>query len=126
LLRSPPSTALQEKGLPARLDFPERTVKLFGGRGMPIRVSLSQSDGDLIVRLPTEVSFPPQVREVIVERQGAGYVVTPVDLAWDDFCEAPGCDFPDRDQPLDQRRESFDGTHGEESRRDEGAKPPSA
>jgi virulence-associated protein VagC len=85
---------------------------------MLIRVSLNQSDGSLIVRLPEEVSFPSRVREVMVARQGAGYVVTPTESTWDDFFARPGCDFPDRDQPKGPGQESI-----EEPDRD--AKPPS-
>jgi antitoxin VapB len=91
---------------------------------MLARVSLSQSDGDLIVCLPEEVAFPSQVREVVITRQGAGYVLTPAESAWDDFFEAPSCDFPERDQPKDQRRETFDVVPCED--RDGGTQPPSA
>lgn len=49
------------------------------------------------VRLPKDVAFPPEVKEVRVIRQGKARLVVPVDALWDDFFARPGIDFPDRE-----------------------------
>ena len=59
------------------------------------------------VRLPKEVAFPPDVREVAVLRDGARRVIVPVDALWDEFFAAPGIDLPDRLQPPAGTREAF-------------------
>lgn len=59
------------------------------------------------VRLPKEVAFPPDVREVAVLRDGARRVIVPVDALWDEFFAASGIDLPERLQPPAETREAF-------------------
>ena len=74
---------------------------------MPVRTTVFQSNRSQAVRLPKDVAFPEGVREVIVLREGRRRVVGPADSVWDDFFDSPGVDFPDREQPAAQERESF-------------------
>lgn len=58
------------------------------------------------VRLPKDVAFPPDVKEVRIIRQGKSRVIVPVDSSWDEFFASPGIDFPDREpQGTPQERE---------------------
>ncbi|UEM06957.1 antitoxin (plasmid) [Skermanella rosea] len=74
---------------------------------MAIRTSLFLSNRSQAVRLPKDVAFPPNVREVVILREGSRRVIVPADSLWDDFFNSPGVDFPDRDQPATQEREAF-------------------
>jgi len=74
---------------------------------MPSRTSLFLSNRSQAVRLAKEVAFPPDVREVVVFKEGARRVIVPGDAAWDDFFDAPGIDFPEREQPPRQVREDL-------------------
>ena len=74
---------------------------------MAVRTTLFQSNRSQAVRLPKDVSFPPNVREVVILREGSRRVIVPADSVWDDFFDALGIDFPDRDQPAVQERETF-------------------
>jgi antitoxin VapB len=71
------------------------------------RTTLFQTNRSQAVRLPKEVAFPPEVREVIILRDGARRIIAPAHSAWDDFFDAPGVDIGDRDQPPVQPRETF-------------------
>lgn len=74
---------------------------------MPVRTTLFQSNRTQAVRLPKDVAFPGDVREVLIVREGDRRVIVPADRAWDDFFASPGVEFPDRDQPTPEERESF-------------------
>jgi antitoxin VapB len=74
---------------------------------MAVRTTLFQSNRSQAVRLPKDVSFPPNVREVVILREGSRRVIVPADSVWDDFFDSSGIDFPDRDQPAVQKREAF-------------------
>jgi len=74
---------------------------------MPVRTTLFQSNRTQAVRLPKDVAFPGGVREVLIVREGDRRVIVPADRAWDDFFDSPGVDFPDRDQPAMQERETL-------------------
>jgi antitoxin VapB len=74
---------------------------------MQVRTTLFQSNRSQAVRLPKDVSFPPDVREVVILREGSRRIIVPVDSVWDDFFDGPGIEFPDRDQPAVQERETF-------------------
>ena len=74
---------------------------------MSVRTTLFQSNRSQAVRLPKDVSFPPQVREVVIIREGARRVIVPAEAVWDDFFASSGIDFPERDQPGHQERERF-------------------
>ena len=92
---------------------------------MLVRVPLIRSNGDQIVYLPEGVSFPPQVRDVTIVRQNGACVVTPAESAWNVFFEERADNFPDRDQPGQQMRESFDEASDEDQSGDEDVTPPS-
>lgn len=74
---------------------------------MAVRTTLFQSNRSQAVRLPKDVSFPATVREVVILREGNRRVIVPADGVWDDFFDAPGIDFPDREQPALPEREPF-------------------
>jgi antitoxin VapB len=74
---------------------------------MPVRTTLFQSNRTQAVRLPKDVAFPGDVREVLILREGNRRVIVPADRAWDDFFDRPGVDFPDRDEPPMQEREAL-------------------
>ena len=74
---------------------------------MSARTTLFQSNRSQAVRLPKDVSFPPNVREVVILREGSRRVIVPADSVWDDFFDSPGIAFPDRDQPNPQGRDPF-------------------
>ena len=59
------------------------------------------------VRLPKQVAFPENVREVQILRDGPRRVIVPADAAWDDFFDAPGIEIGAREQPPAQVRETF-------------------
>ena len=74
---------------------------------MSARTTLFQSNRSQAVRLPKDVSFPPNVREVVILREGSRRVIVPADSVWDDFFDSPGTAFPDRNQPDLQERDPF-------------------
>jgi antitoxin VapB len=71
------------------------------------RTTLFQSNRSQAVRLPKDVAFPTDVREVTILRDGDRRVIVPADRLWDDFFAAPGIDLGEREQPEAQDRESF-------------------
>jgi antitoxin VapB len=74
---------------------------------MPARTTLFQSNRSQAVRLPKDVAFPNGIREVTILRDGPRRVIVPADGVWDDFFDAPGLDFPEREQPSPQEREAL-------------------
>jgi antitoxin VapB len=71
------------------------------------RTTVFQTNRSQAVRLPKDVAFPPDVREVTILRDGARRVIVPADCVWDDFFDSPGIDIGEREQPPIQKRESF-------------------
>lgn len=71
------------------------------------RTTLFQSNRSQALRLPKDVAFPSDVREVTILRDGDRRVIVPADRLWDDFFAAPGIDLAERAQPEPQERESF-------------------
>ncbi len=71
------------------------------------RTKLFRSNRSQAVRLPKDVSFPDEVKEVTIVRDGAKRVIAPANAAWDDFFDGPGIDLPSRDQPPGQKRDRF-------------------
>ncbi|HEY1448389.1 MAG TPA: type II toxin-antitoxin system VapB family antitoxin [Caulobacteraceae bacterium] len=71
------------------------------------RTTVFQSNRSQAVRLPKEVAFPADVKQVSIIREGARRVIAPADAAWDDFFDAPGIDLSERDQPPVQERDGF-------------------
>lgn len=74
---------------------------------MPLRAALFKSNRSQAVRVPKELAFPEEVKQVAMWREGKKLVIAPVDSMWDDFFDSPGIDFPDRDQPPPQERDWF-------------------
>jgi antitoxin VapB len=71
------------------------------------RTKLFKSNRSQAVRLPKDVSFPEEVKEVTIVRDGRRRVISPANAAWDDFFDAPGIDLPAREQPAPQKRDSL-------------------
>lgn len=69
--------------------------------------NLFHSNTTLAVRLPRDVAFPPEVKRVIITRDGARRIITPEGALWDDFFDAPGVDLGARVEPAVQKREGF-------------------
>ncbi|HEX8383213.1 MAG TPA: type II toxin-antitoxin system VapB family antitoxin [Sphingomonas sp.] len=72
---------------------------------MPIRTALFKSNRSQAVRVPKELAFSDDVKQVAIWREGTKLVIAPLDSMWDDFFDAPGIEFPDRDQPMPQERD---------------------
>lgn len=70
------------------------------------RTTLFQTNRSQAVRLPKDVAFPENVREVAILRDGARRVIVPANAVWDDFFDSPGIDL-ERDQPPPQVREAL-------------------
>ncbi len=74
---------------------------------MLARTSLFLSNRSQAVRLPKAVAFGEAVRDVVIVPDGPRRIIAPADAAWDDFFDAPGIDFGDRQQPAMQRRDTL-------------------
>jgi antitoxin VapB len=72
-----------------------------------VRTTIFRSNRSQAVRLPKDVAFPEDVRQVIVLRDGRRRIVLPDGSLWDDFFDAPGIDLGPRDQPKAQAREAL-------------------
>jgi antitoxin VapB len=59
------------------------------------------------VRLPKDVAFPDDVKQVTIVRDGRRRVIVPAGSLWDDFFDGPGVDLGPREQPPVQAREEF-------------------
>jgi antitoxin VapB len=71
------------------------------------QTTLFQSNRSQAVRLPKDVAFPPNVREVTILRDGPRRIIVPADSVWDDFFNSPGAHLGERDQPTVQVRDEF-------------------
>ncbi|NBB84159.1 MAG: AbrB/MazE/SpoVT family DNA-binding domain-containing protein [Alphaproteobacteria bacterium] len=72
------------------------------------RTRLVETNDGQVVRLADAVAFPPGVRAVEVRVEGNTRVLAPVGADWDPLFDAPGVDFPDRNQPMAaEEREAF-------------------
>ncbi len=69
------------------------------------RTTIFRSNRSQAVRLPKDVAFPADVREVAVLRDGARRIIVPANAQWDDFFDASGIELGERDQPGAQSRE---------------------
>ena len=74
---------------------------------MSARSSIFKSNRSQAVRLPKDIAFPDDVKQVAVWRDGDRRILAPVDAAWDDFFDAPGIALPERKQPVVQERETL-------------------
>jgi antitoxin VapB len=71
------------------------------------RTKIFQSNRSQAMRLPKEVAFPKEVKEVTVLREGKRRVIVPANSVWDDFFDSPGVDLGPRDQPKAQERDEL-------------------
>ncbi len=71
------------------------------------RTKLFKSNQSQAMRLPKDVAFPDDVREVVILRDGPRRIVVPADSVWDDFFDRPGVDIGERAQLGHQEREDF-------------------
>ena len=69
------------------------------------RTTVFHSNRSQAVRLPKDVAFPKDVKEVAVLRDGKRRVIVPANAVWDDFFDAPGIELAAREQPPVQERE---------------------
>lgn len=72
-----------------------------------VRTTVFQSNRSQAVRLPKDVAFPTDVRQVTVLRDGNRRVIVPADAVWDEFFDAPGIDLGPRNQPPPQARDKL-------------------
>lgn len=72
-----------------------------------VRTKLFQSNRSQALRLPKDVAFPAEVKDVIVIREGARRIVVPAASVWDDFFNRPGIDLGERQQQPHQDRDPF-------------------
>ena len=76
-----------------------------------IQTKVFKSNQSQAVRLPKAVAFPEGVKEVEIVVVGNSRIVTPINQSWDSWFDSPSVsdDFmTDREQPMSQKRESFD------------------
>jgi antitoxin VapB len=71
------------------------------------RTKLFRSNRSQAVRLPKDVAFPDDVKEVDILRDGRRRVIVPANAIWDDFFDTPGIDLPPREQPPAQKRDEL-------------------
>jgi antitoxin VapB len=71
------------------------------------RTTVFQSNRSQAVRLPKDVAFPKDVKEVAVLRDGKRRVIVPANSVWDDFFDAPGIELAAREQLPAQEREAL-------------------
>ena len=72
-----------------------------------IETRLFRSNKSQAVRLPKDVAFPDDVKEVTIIREGNLRIIAPAGATWDDFFASPGIDLGDRAQPAAQGREGL-------------------
>ena len=71
------------------------------------RTTLFLSNRSQAVRLPKDVAFPDDVRDVTIVRDGKRRVIVPANAVWDDFFDSPGIELGEREQPNIQTRDAF-------------------
>lgn len=64
-----------------------------------------RSNRSQAVRLPKDVAFPPEVKEVRIIKDGKSRIIVPVDALWDDFFARPGIDIAEPEDLPPQERE---------------------
>jgi antitoxin VapB len=75
--------------------------------GAMTRTKLFQSNRSQALRLPKDVAFPPDVREVTILRDGNRRIVVPANAIWEEFFASAGIDLGERDQPGHQERDAL-------------------
>jgi antitoxin VapB len=72
-----------------------------------VETTLFKSNKTQAVRLPKDVAFPDDVKEVTIRRDGNRRIIAPADASGDDFFASPGIDLGAREQPEAQGREDL-------------------
>jgi antitoxin VapB len=72
-----------------------------------IETTLFKSNRTQAVRLPRDVGFPDDIREVTIIRDGKRRIIAPADSSWDDFFAMPGIGLGSREQPAAQERDAL-------------------
>ena len=72
-----------------------------------LRTRLFRSNRCQAVRLPKDVAFPDDVKDMDVLRDGKRRVIVPANAVWNDFFDGPGIDLPLREQPPPQKRDGL-------------------
>lgn len=74
---------------------------------MPASSKLFRSNRSQAVRLPKEIAFADDVKDVVIRKVGEARIIMPANAQWDDFFAMSVCDdFPERgDQPNYEERE---------------------
>jgi antitoxin VapB len=73
----------------------------------PRKAAVFKSNRSQAVRIPKDLAFPDDVKEVYILRIGKKIEIIPVGALWDDFFDQPGIDLGPRDQPPPQERDFF-------------------
>lgn len=72
-----------------------------------IETTLFKSNKTQAVRLPKDVAFPDDVKEVTIVRDGNRRIIAPAHGSWDDFFAEAGIELGDRNQPEAQVRDAL-------------------
>jgi antitoxin VapB len=72
-----------------------------------VHTTIFRSNRSQAVRIPKDVAFPDNVKQVSVLRDGKRRVIVPAEALWDDFFDAPGIALGPREQPDVQARDEF-------------------
>lgn len=88
---------------------PQRTTAKSISTSASRRASIFRNGANQAVRLPQELRFPEDVREVRIRKQGSNLLISPVRPDWDSFfaerSEAPDDFLEPRDDTPPQTRE---------------------
>jgi antitoxin VapB len=58
---------------------------------------LFKSNRSQAVRIPKDLAFPDNIRDIMIRRSGNTLIITPIENFWDDFFDhGPEPDFPER------------------------------
>ena len=71
-----------------------------------VETTLFKSNKTQAVRLPKDVAFPDDVKEVTIIKEGNKRIIAPADASWDDFFAAAGIELGAREEPEPQARKS--------------------
>jgi antitoxin VapB len=66
---------------------------------------LFKSNRSQAVRIPKDLAFPENVKDILIRRVGNDLVISPDNSFWDRFFNEPGIDLGLRDQPPPQERD---------------------
>ncbi len=75
---------------------------------MPRKGKLFKSNRSQAVRIPKDLAFPDNVKDILIRRSGNAIIITAEDSFWDDFFAEPGIDISEPEDNLPyEKRESF-------------------